>query len=157
MKGHRFSDLFFLFLLVFLTGCVSRAQDTGLFLCLADAKTKRLIWSTEVNKDDRFVLEYTHSVHGTPVSDHYVIGENNRIILFKTAFSAFGAGMPYETAGYKVSIENGVYVISQLNLIFEQVLLRVVSIAEHRIIIHDDTVFMNDLVSQGTLLAIYVR
>jgi len=145
-----------MFHVVILTACMNPAQDLKTFLYLVDAETEQLIWSTEVSKGDQFVLEYIHSVHKTPVSDSYLIGENNQIVLFRTAFSTFGAGMPYE-ADYSFSIEDDRYVISDLNLTFAEILLRVVPIAEHRIIINDDIIFMNDLVPQGTLLAIYVR
>jgi hypothetical protein len=156
MKRQALMVMFVLILLMLSTNCTDTFRKSHQELSLIDANTEQVIWSATVNTGDQFILEYTHSVHKTPVKDYFEISDDNQLVLYKTAFSTYGAGMPFESE-FNFMTEDGFFVIDSLNRTMSSFLLRIVPLADHKLILGNQTVTLNDLVSPNTLLVIAVE
>ena len=156
MKPYATIILLTIVLLLFAAGCSGTAHENSPELFLTNSDTGQIIWSASVSHGDEFVLEYTHSVHKTPVKDYYAVTDNGQMLLIKTAFSTFGAGMPYESQ-YEFSIEDGFFVINSINRPVESFLMRIVPLADHRLVLEDQTIYLNDLVPTGTLILVSIE
>ena len=64
--------------------------------------------------------------------------------------------MPYETE-YEFIIEDGFFVIENIDRSVDSIMLRIVPFADHRLVLADQIVSMNDLVSSGTLIAVTIQ
>ncbi len=156
MKRRVFATVLITLLFICAAGCIRPIIDSGRTLCITDKDTETILWSASVKDGDQFILEYTHSVHKTLVKDYFRITDDRNIVLTKTAFSTLGAGMPYETE-YEFIIEDGFFVIENIDRSVDSIMLRIVPIADHRLVLADQIVSMNDLVSPGTLIAVTIQ
>lgn len=89
-----------------------------------------------------FVISYTHSVNKGRVHDVYSVTEDKKLLLDRTIFVSYGAGIPEpeETPGAKFTVlENG-YEISNLNRIVPKLTMAVGIIAEHGLTLYHHNV-----------------
>jgi hypothetical protein len=156
MKASGFIILITIVLLLFAAGCSGSVHESSPKLLLTNSDTGQIIWSTNVISGDEFVLEYTHSVHKTPVKDYYTVTDDGQMILVKSAFSTFGAGMPYESE-YEFSVEDGFFVINSIDRTVDSFLMRIVPLADHRLVMGNQTIYLNDLVPTGTLILVSIK
>ncbi len=63
-------------------------------LYITDAQTGRVYGKYPFGKEDTFSITFIHSVNQSPVTDFYKRGNKDSLILYKTVFHSFGAGMP---------------------------------------------------------------
>ncbi|MGM0414006.1 MAG: DUF1850 domain-containing protein [Bacillota bacterium] len=94
-------------------------------------------------------LSYIHSVAKTPVSEYFIVEEND-IILKKTVFESYGAGLPLDGGEFKR--ENGKFVREGQNYSFEQLLFRVSRTKGQEIIINNEVFILQDLLNPGEKL-----
>ncbi len=82
-----------------------------------------------------FVISYTHSVNKGRVHDYYKRTPDNRLILERTVFVSYGAGIPEpgETSGAVFTVLPYGYEISSLNRVLPELVMAVGLIAEHSI------------------------
>lgn len=64
-----------------------------LFL-IVDYKTDKILYYSSVKPGDKFSITYIHSVNKSPVEDKFLIDRDYGILLLKTVFKSFGAGIP---------------------------------------------------------------
>ncbi len=85
----------------------------------------------------RFAIRYIHSVAQTPVEDHFRL-KNGKIILDKTVYHDFGAGLPHQPEGSQsMRLENGSIVITGYQKEFSSFDLRVGRVAKHTLLLPD--------------------
>ena len=95
-----------------------------------------------------FVISYTHSVNKGRVHDFYTITQNKELLLDRTIFVSYGAGIPEpdETPGAEFTVlENG-YEIRNLQRIVPALTMAVGIIANHSIALSANTFFENSRV-----------
>lgn len=92
-------------------------------LSLSDYRTDKDLKSWWVKKEDRFYVEYTHSIQLTPVIEIYYIGQNEKIILEESYFHSYGAGLPSDTP-YKFEITEDGFRIYDINKEMENLIYR---------------------------------
>lgn len=80
-----------------------------------------------------FDISYTHSVNKGRVFDHYVIMDDDTLLLEKTTFVSYGAGIPEpeETPGAVFTVTDEGYVISNLQRNVPKLVMAVGIIANH--------------------------
>jgi len=61
---------------------------------ITDYKTGRLLYYHAADTGDMFSVNYIHSVNKSPVEDFFFIGDQDELVLEKTVFKSFGAGVP---------------------------------------------------------------
>ena len=87
-----------------------------------------------------FCISYTHSVNKGRVHDFYKRTPDNRLILERTVFVSYGAGIPEpgETSGAVFTVLPYGYEISSLNRVLPELVMAVGLIAEHSIAFTDE-------------------
>lgn len=109
------------------------AKDALAVLVLEDSKGKVLLSHTL--PENQFALRYTHSVALTPVTDYFHVRMPD-IVLDKTEYQDFGAGLPHTPGpGQVMTAENGKVSISGYNAAFRHFDLRVGRVAGHVLVI----------------------
>lgn len=99
-------------------------------------KTGDYIKSWKIEDKDTFLVEHTHSVQLTTVSEKYLI-EKEDIILLESIFHSFGAGLP-ATTPYKFELRDGGFRIYDINQKMVDLIYRAgAERANHRLIFKD--------------------
>lgn len=94
-----------------------------------------VVLSVPVKCGQVFFIRYIHSVAKTPVEDYFKIAEG-KLLLDKTVYMDFGAGLPHTLEGkQKMSIKNGQVEISNYNMFFSSFDVRVGRIAQHELVL----------------------
>lgn len=111
-----------------------------LVLEIFDNNSNKVVFAKKVNIGDFFTIRFIHSVERTPVEDIFLIDKNLKIVLKEKRFSSFGAGLPGELYGQeKFSLENGRFIIRDINREFSEILMFVGEVvANHTIIFNDN-------------------
>lgn len=83
-----------------------------------------------------FEISYTHSVNKGRVTDFYSINSNNNLMLFKTRFVSYGAGIPEleDFPGAVFAKTSSGYEISGIDREIPRLVMAVGLIAEHKIV-----------------------
>ena len=76
-----------------------------------------------LGRDGRFALSHRHSVAKLPWVDEFRVGSGNELVLYRTRYGAFGAGLPSGDEGGTVSLEDGWIVIDGMDRRFASVVL----------------------------------
>lgn len=106
--------------------------------------------------DDQFVLIYIHSVLLTPVEEHFIISEDNALILQKTVYESFGVGLPYEQINdADFEIIDGKFIL-YLERQFKSLNMIISPIPKHSITVNGETYQFNEMLElQDQSIKIY--
>jgi hypothetical protein len=86
-----------------------------------------------LGRDGRFEMSHRHSVAKLPWIEQFQVGSGDVMLLYRTRYGAFGAGLPSGDEGGTVSIEDGWIVIDGMHREFGSVALSPSSFTEHRL------------------------
>lgn len=95
-------------------------------------------------KNKEFVISYTHSVNKGLVRDYYIIRDKN-IILSKTRFVSYGAGIPEPEKRQKFTETEDYIEISDINRKIDNLYLFVGTIANHKIEIDEKKIELKEI------------
>lgn len=91
-----------------------------------------------------FIISYTHSVNRGRVRDYYII-KSKYIILSKTRFMSYGAGIPEPEKRQKFRETEDYIEISDINRKIDNLYLFVGSIANHKIEIDEKKIELKEI------------
>ncbi|MGN1401557.1 MAG: DUF1850 domain-containing protein [Bacillus sp. (in: firmicutes)] len=111
---------------------------------------------TEDLENQTFAIQYTHSIHLTPVIETYERAPNGRIRQIELQYENFAVGMPAHSEGDEVFIEeNGKYYIKNMNRIFPSISMRVGQVkASHHLVLDDKSMPFSAFMEEGGLVKI---
>lgn len=104
-------------------------------------------------RSKEFVISYIHSVNKGKVRDYYII-KNKNIILSKTRFVSYGAGIPEPEYEQKFIITNDYAEISDINKKIDDLYLFVGTIANHKIEIDESEIELKKIFKPQTSIKI---
>lgn len=104
-------------------------------------------------RSKEFVISYIHSVNKGNVRDYYII-KNKNIILSKTRFVSYGAGIPEPENGQKFIITDDYAEISDINKKIDDLYLFVGTIANHKIEIDESEIELKKIFKPQTSIKI---
>lgn len=104
-------------------------------------------------RSKEFVISYIHSVNKGKVRDYYII-KNKNIILSKTRFVSYGAGIPEPENGQKFIIMDDYAEISDINKKIDDLYLFVGTIANHKIEIDESEIELKKIFKPQTSIKI---
>ena len=104
-------------------------------------------------KKKEFIISYTHSVNKGRVRDYYII-KNKNIILSKTEFMSYGAGMPEPENGQKFKETEDYIEISDINRKIDNLYLFVGTVANHIIEIDGEEIKLKEIFKPQTSIKI---
>jgi len=122
-------------------------------IIITDYKTGRLLYYHSAGADDRFSILYIHSVNKSPVEDVFLILKTGDIILEKTIFSSFGAGVPSSVNdGGQLQLYRDRIEVTGINRRIDRFLLFVGVTAEHMFRIKNNEILLRSIIhTQGNL------
>ena len=99
---------------------------------ISDGKTGDIVYMDSTQNAKEFVVSFRHSVNKTPVNEFIRI-QGNGFLVYKTTFYSYGAGMPeYDpNSKQKISINNGMVQIENIDLRLENFTYIVGTYADH--------------------------
>ncbi len=95
-------------------------------------------------KKKEFIISYTHSVNRGRVRDYYII-KSKYIILSKTRFMSYGAGIPEPEKRQKFRETEDYIEISDINRKIDNLYLFVGTIANHKIEIDEKKIELKEI------------
>lgn len=104
--------------------------------------------------DKKFIISYIHSVNKGKVRDYYTIDENNNIVLDKTRFVSYGAGIPEPEKDQNIVITDDYIEINNMNKIIENLYLFIGITADHTIMYDDKIIELNNFFEPQTNIKI---
>ena len=104
-----------------------------------------------------FIISYTHSVNKGRVRDYYIIDKNYNIVLNKTTFVSYGAGIAEPENNENIIIRDDNIEINNINRVIKDFYLFVGVIAEHTITIDDNEIILKSLFKPQTNIEIKYR
>lgn len=132
LSKTRHINLFFLLsVAVLLVGAFFLPFLKG--ITITDYKSGHMLYCHTASAGDRFSIRYIHSVNKSPVEDFFAIGDTDELILEKTAFLSFGAGVPASPSdGGDLTVYDDRIEVAGINRRIKNFLLFVGVTAEHR-------------------------
>ncbi|MGM9927312.1 MAG: DUF1850 domain-containing protein [Bacillus sp. (in: firmicutes)] len=146
------NTLFILLLVLFiLLGCFIPYRNGLVFL---DEQTKQLLAFAPLKQNQSFQIQFTHSIHLSPVVETYEVTAANELKLIEFSYEDFAVGMPSQAeAGEKFVQANGKYYIKNMNRIFPYIILRVGEVkANHMVIMNDRIIPMTRFTEPGSIV-----
>lgn len=113
---------------------------------IIDYKTDKILYSSSVKPGDKFSITYIHSVNKSPVEDQFELAEDFTILLRKSIFKSFGAGVPSNLDdGGKFEYFDDRIEVSYNNSIIKKFILFVGVIADHHFLMNGKDIKLNEL------------
>ncbi|TRM10866.1 DUF1850 domain-containing protein [Lentibacillus cibarius] len=135
--NHRRAFLLFLMMMTVI----------GIYLLLstvhvlyAKADNGDVLIAERVSADTSFSSRYTHSVAKCPIIEKYEVSNNYEMVLMESWNCSFGAGIETEPPpGATDRLEDGFYIIDEIDKPFQEVLFHPVSFTDQTITIDEET------------------
>jgi hypothetical protein len=106
---------------------------------------------------EEFTLAFTHSVNRRPVCDTLRIARE-RIVIVRSRFDAFGAGMPETTtAEGTLSVAEDGWLVWTVNRSVPEIVVRVGRVAGHTLNLRGRDIALADLAPPGSALTLRAR
>lgn len=135
------------------------ATPIHLALTISDGKSKDLLYVERMERNERFAIQFIHSIHKTPVYEEYFIDEEQNIVLDQVTYESYGVGNPSTLEpGQTYRHENGKYIIGHMNRImpyFDQAIGQV--IANHQLKVKGKWIAFNEINPPGSWVRIQAK
>ncbi len=99
-------------------------------LILKNVNTNEIIFLHKAQPKDEFTMEWIHSVELQPWQEIFKIDNDYNIILDRTRFKSFGAGVP-DYAGEETLIENGYITFKGINQKIDTITYGISNFSKH--------------------------
>ncbi len=123
-------------------------------LVLEHYQTDKPLMVFKIEPEDEFIVKWIHSVELTPWEEIFRIDDSNEIILDRTRFKQFGAGVPDE-AGNKTEIKDGYVIFSGINQKIDMIPYGISSFAEHTFVFENTEYKLYEMVDDGDRINFY--
>src|SRR5699024_852546 len=120
--------------LIIFVGIYLLMKDVHVMYAMAD--NGDVLIAERINADTTFSSRYLHSVAKCPIIEIYEVNDAYEMVLMESWNCSFGAGIETEPPpGATDRMEDGFYVIEQIDQTFQEVLFHPVSIADQTLTI----------------------
>jgi hypothetical protein len=116
--------IWWLLLFSIMVGSVSAAAGQA-HLVVRNFASGRIITSLEVKSGDRFTLRYIHSLDKKPIFEQFLLSPKHGLVLEKTWFRMFGAGLGHWPGHGHLTQKNGWITIDEMNYVLGNFVLRI--------------------------------
>ncbi len=123
-------------------------------LIVRDISENRIIFTNKISPGNEFKVRWMHSVELQPWEEIFRIGEEYDIVLDRTRFKSFGAGVP-DSAGKKTEIKNGYVVFSGIDKKIVNLRYGVSDFSKHRFYFKNKELKLYEIVKNGNGINIY--
>ena len=128
-------------------------------LILIDDKTNKLINSYTFLKDNTFSVEFIHSVNKSKIIEFYKFDNKKNIILDKTIYYNFGAGVETEiNDNWNLTYgDDGSMIISNMNIKIDELIYIVGTVSDHILNINNDKIILNKLFGKNRRIKFIIK
>ncbi len=128
-------------------------------LVLSNGNTGAVYASYPLSDGEEFSITFIHSVNKTPVTDVYNINDDGKVLLLRTVYYDFGAGVPFDlNEGETLSFDdNGAMIIDGINREIPDFLIFVGTVSDHTLQIGDSQISLRDLCGRNAKVRIACR
>ncbi|MEA3424091.1 MAG: DUF1850 domain-containing protein [Bacillota bacterium] len=123
-------------------------------LVLYHYQTDKPLMVFQIEPEDEFIVKWIHSVELTPWEEIFRINDSYEIVLDRTRFKQFGAGVP-DQAGNKTEIKDGYVIFSGINQKIDMIPYGISSFAEHVFVFEDTEYKLYEIVDDGDRINFY--
>ncbi|OGO79532.1 MAG: hypothetical protein A2Y23_09695 [Clostridiales bacterium GWB2_37_7] len=115
---------------------------------ISNGKTGEIVYIDNIDNVKEFVVSFKHSVNRTPVNE-FIRVQGNKFLVYKTTFFSYGAGMPeYDSgSGEKLTLNNGLVQIENMNRELENFTYLVGTYADHTLNYKDKSMKLSELIA----------
>jgi len=110
----------------------------------------------KVDENDEFIVKWIHSVELTPWEEIFRIDSENNIILDRTRFQQFGAGVP-DFAGKTVEVKDGYITYGEINQKMPLLPYGISDFAKHTFVLKSKEYELYKLVEDGDRINFYTE
>lgn len=120
---------------------------------VTDVQTQQPVLYLRCSQGEEFIIGFTHSVNKRPVHDYVRVNQDNLLVV-KSRYDAFGAGMPESAPPGAVlrTIDGNILELTNINLEMPEIGLFVGTVANHTLTNKGNTLALTDIVPPGTQL-----
>lgn len=128
-------------------------------LYLYNDKTNQLLDIYEFDNEKTFSIEFIHSVNKSPVIDYYIVDDKNNIIVTKTTYFNFGAGVQTELNDneYLEYGNNGDMTVNNINKIISPLVYIVGTVSHHTLNINNKDIILDDKYGKNTHIRFEIK
>lgn len=149
MKKIKFLAVFFIFSAAL---CLTFFQTK--VLILQDLSNNNIVFAEKIKPDDEFTMRWMHSVELQPWEEIFRISNGYDIVLDRTRFKSFGAGVP-DQAGNKTEIKDGYVIFSGINQKMPDLRYGISDFAKHTFYFKNKNLKLYEVVKNGEGIKIY--
>lgn len=125
---------------------------------VSNVQTRQPVVYLLLNAGEEFIIGFTHSVNKRPVYDYIQKSGQKDLLIVKSRYDAFGAGMPEAAPpGASLKTVDGMLELSNINLSRREIDLFVGTVANHTLTVKQRTLALADIVPPGTHLQFKVN
>lgn len=125
-------------------------------LIIESVQHKNTLFLERIQPNDEFTLKWMHSVELQPWEEIFKIDNQYNIILDRTRFKQFGAGVP-DYAGNKTEIKDGYIIFSGINKEMSNIPYGISSFAKHTFYFKDKQIKLYEIIEDGESVNIYSK
>ncbi len=127
--------------------------ETSPQLVVSHFSTAEAIVSLKVKTDDHFTIRYIHSVDKTPIFEEFRLDRKKGLVLEKTWFKMFGAGLGHWPGHGNLSQDSEWITIDNIEQPLGRFILRIGSLSVgHTIIYHEQEINLSRLAPGARVL-----
>ncbi len=108
--------------------------DHDRFIVLYDTQSQKALMEVPLEDFSEFTMRWIHSVELEPWEETFRVDENMDIILDRTRFKAFGAGVP-DSAGKRVDTSDGYINFLDIDQPMDTLVYGISPVAQHTLIV----------------------
>lgn len=123
-------------------------------LILENLPLSKTIFISRVYSGDEFTMKWMHSVELEPWEEIFRIDEKGEIVLDRTKFKAFGAGVPSKS-GNKAEIKDGYVIFSGINKKIPEITYGISNFAKHTFYFRNNEYNLYEMVENDSPVKIY--
>ncbi|WP_139492325.1 DUF1850 domain-containing protein [Brevibacillus dissolubilis] len=127
-------------------------------ITIRDERTDQLYGMLNMPRERQFQLQWTHSIHRTPVIEYYQI-EDNDLLLTQMSFQDYGIGMESGLApGEQLVMEDNQFVLKHMNRKFPALHLFIGQVrANHTLLLSGEKIPLSTLAPPGTAIQLQIE
>lgn len=123
-------------------------------LVIEHRETGKIAFLTKISPKDEFTIGWMHSVELQPWEEIFQINENYDMVLNRTRFKSFGAGVPSK-AGEKSEVKDGWVIFSEIHHTLPKITYGISDYGKHYFIFNQLKLNLYELIPDGDGAQIY--
>lgn len=130
-----------------------------LALTVTEDKKGSVVFAASVQPGDTFAIQFLHSVHETPVEEHYTVSHAKEMVLTKVIYESYGVGNPSGTeAGEQFSMKEGKFIVEEMERVLTTVSLRIGKVkANHSLVLDSNPIPFAEWSAPGSRVLLQVK